>query len=153
MCVLFSGLFRGLFATSAHRSPCTFFRKQPSAQTVTGNRCCVRVQESNTTWAFILQHMLFRNDRFSTFTSKCGDFERQLCCHSSNRHVFGDKSGDLLFSLGARRSSWLVHFLFQGLEFLPFVRLNTQTYEWSLGSLHEPITSRTVGFLATVGGA
>lgn len=48
--------------------------------------------------------------------------------------VGGNKHGDSIFLLGTRRASWLVHFLFQGLEFLAFVRMNALTYEWSLAS-------------------
>lgn len=61
-----------------------------------------------------------------SFISKRGD----LCCQFCNRHDFRIHS-ETCFPF---RGSWLVHFLFQGLEFLAFVRLNTLTYEWSLGS-------------------
>lgn len=66
---------------------------------------------------------------------------------------FGDKEGGASCLARARWASWLVDFLFQGLEFLAFVRMNTLTYEWSLGSLYEPIRRLVAGLLATVGGA
>lgn len=60
-------------------------------------------------------------------------FGRQLCCHFCYRHDLGI-TGRLAFLARARWGSWLVDFLFQGLEFLAFVRMNTLTYEWSLAS-------------------
>lgn len=58
---------------------------------------------------------------------------RQLCCHFCSRHDLGI-TGILAFPARDGESSWLVDFLFQGLKFLVFVRMNTLTYEWSLAS-------------------
>lgn len=58
---------------------------------------------------------------------------RQLCCHFCSRHDLGI-TGILAFPARDGARSWLVDFLFQGLKFLVFVRMNTLTYEWSLAS-------------------
>lgn len=83
------------------------------------------------------------------FALQWGDFWAPAVLSFLHQTWFGDNRGDLLFW----RASWLVDFLFQGLEFLAFVRMNALTYEWSLGSLCEPIRSAAAGILATVGGA
>lgn len=86
------------------------------------------------------------------FVLKWGDFWAPAVLSFLQQTWFGDNR-ETYFLAQARGGSWLVDFLFQGLEFLAFVRMNTLTYEWSLGSSYEPIRNLVVGFLATVGGA
>lgn len=75
-----------------------------------------------------------------------------MCCHFCNRRDFlyiYNKA----FLPRISEGSWLVHFLFQELEFHAFVQMNTLTYEWSLYSFNGPIRNLVFRLLATRGGA
>lgn len=75
---------------------------------------------------------------------KCG-----VSCYFCSRSNFGETRSSRSAPLDG--SDWWVSS--EGLEFLAFVRLNSLTSEWSLGSRCEPIRYLIVGVLATMGGA